>query len=200
MISDVELLSFFFTVDEYDVGVADWSDARKIIDWYQLGQSQLLFSLADFGDNPQMPVIYGHSSVYSNVMTAFTGSLFEDESPVRYAPRTGSTDGGDEILLVIPKIDKRKRTYSDLIIQTYMPSSLLAFTVRFEHPVAGSITLTGLGFVDSKTLSLVTPRCPEKFSTEQPTVEVSIVVVQGDVEIVRVSFLYQSCKTPLSDA
>ena len=127
-------------------------------------------------------------------MTASNGSLLDDETPPRYAPRRGSAQGGDEILLVIPKIDKRKGTYSQSFIHIHMPSSLLAFTVRFEHLRFGSFTLTPLEFVDSKTLSFVTPPCPVALSTEQPTVEVSIVVVQSDVELVRVIFLYHSCK------
>jgi hypothetical protein len=114
MINGLELLSFILTDAIDDQGVDDWSDARKIIEWYQLGHSQLLFSLATFPNNENVPVIYACSSVYSNVMTASTGSSTDEETPPRYAPRRGSVRGGDEILMVIPKIDKRKgSSYSD---------------------------------------------------------------------------------------
>ena len=198
IINYFELLSLSLIDEKDELGVDDWSDARKIIDSYQLGQSQLLFSLADFRGNPPIPVIYEQSSLYSNVMTASMGSLSDEETPPRYAPRTGSAQGGDEVLLVIPKIDKRKGTHSESFIQIHTPSSLLAFTVRFEHPLFGSVTLIPLEFVDSKTLSFVSPPCPAPLSAEQPTIEVSIVVVQSDVEIVRVSFLYHSRKSFLT--
>ncbi len=88
----------------------DPTDARKLIEIYQLNKSQLVFSLAELVSKNQLPVIYDVTTVCSNIMIAMpsaTASSF-DESSVKCVPRKGSWEGGDEVLMVIPKIDRRR--------------------------------------------------------------------------------------------
>jgi hypothetical protein len=69
----------------------------------------------------------------------------------------------------------------------------IAFTVRFVHPSIDQRVAVNLEFVDAKTISFYTPRCPVILTRENPTLYIPIVVTQGDVEIARVDFIYQSC-------
>ncbi len=77
-----------------------------------MAQSQLLFSIATFQNNTQEPVIYDVSSVYSWVMTGTTTATNDDDMSFRCSPRRGDCRGGDEILMVIPRIDKRRGDYT----------------------------------------------------------------------------------------
>jgi hypothetical protein len=79
-----------------------------MIETYQLAQSQLLFSIAVFQNNQQLPVIYDVSSVFSQIMTAIITSTNDDDISVRCSPQRGDQKGGDEILMVIPRVDKRR--------------------------------------------------------------------------------------------
>ena len=89
--------------------VNDPIDARKLIETYQLGKSQLVFSMAQMIQAGIYPVIYDSTSVYSNVMTASSPtSSSDDDSLIRYAPQQGDWQGGDVIIMVIPKLDRRK--------------------------------------------------------------------------------------------
>ncbi len=89
----------------------DPTDPRKIIETYQLAQSQLLCSIAYFKNNQRPPIIYAVSSVFSQIMTAMTTQTNDDEISVRCSPQRGDPQGSDEILMVIPKIDKRKGNF-----------------------------------------------------------------------------------------
>jgi hypothetical protein len=80
-----------------------------LISTYQLGQSQLLFSIAELFHESHLPVVYNANSVYSNTMTASTPTVNGDGSSLMCAPQRGDWNGGDEVLMVIPKLDKRKR-------------------------------------------------------------------------------------------
>jgi hypothetical protein len=86
----------------------DLTDARRLIDAYQLGSSRLIFSIAESINDNMFPVIYDTTSVYSNIMTATTTTTNDDNSCVRCAPRKGDWHGGDDILMVVPKLDRRK--------------------------------------------------------------------------------------------
>jgi len=50
-----------------------------------------------------------------------------------------------------------------------------------------------IDFVDTKTISFVTPPCPVEVNGNQK-LEIPIVVIQGNEEIARINFLYQSCE------
>ena len=86
----------------------DPGDPKKIIETYHLNQSQLLCSIAAFQNHQQIPIIYNVSSVFSHVMTAINTQANDDEMSVRCIPQRGDAQGGEEILMVIPKVDKRK--------------------------------------------------------------------------------------------
>ncbi len=77
-----------------------------------MAQSQLLFSIATFQNNTREPIIYDISSVYSREMTGITTTTNDDDFSFRCSPRRGDWRGGDEILMVIPKIDKRRGDYT----------------------------------------------------------------------------------------
>lgn len=93
----------------------DPTDPRKIIDTYQLPQSQIVCSIATFQNNQQVPVIYRVSSVFSKVMTAVAVQNNEDDISVHCSPQYGDARGGDEILMVIPRVDKRRGRFLHLI-------------------------------------------------------------------------------------
>jgi hypothetical protein len=50
-----------------------------------------------------------------------------------------------------------------------------------------------IDFVDTKTIAFITPPCPVK-AIENQKLEIPIVVIQGNEEIARINFLYQSCE------
>lgn len=102
--------------DETDIQrVDDPRDARGIINTYQLHRSQLVFSLAELVRNNQLPVIYNATAVYSNIMTAIvpTTSTNSDDTRIRYAPREGSWHGGEEMIMVIPRLVRRGCNFFD---------------------------------------------------------------------------------------
>lgn len=90
----------------------DPTDIRKIIDTYQLTQSQIVCSIAIFQNNQQLPVVYNVSSVFSKMMTAAQAHSNDDDISVRCSPQRGDAHGGDEILMVIPRVDKRRGEFS----------------------------------------------------------------------------------------
>ena len=61
-------------------------------------------------------MIYDVSSVYSQVITATAATSNDDQMSVRCSPQRGDATGGDEILMVIPRVDKRKGISIDLFI------------------------------------------------------------------------------------
>jgi hypothetical protein len=111
MINYIKLVSLFLSFkDEKDEQrLDDPTDPRKLIETYQLGQSQLLFSIAVFPNNQQLPVIYDVSSVFSHIITGTTTTAAnDDDMSIRCSPQRGDWQGEEEILMVIPKVDKRK--------------------------------------------------------------------------------------------
>jgi hypothetical protein len=48
-------------------------------------------------------------------------------------------------------------------------------------------------FVDTKTISFYTPRCPVPLTRDNPSITIPIVVTQNDTEIARINFVYQAC-------
>lgn len=92
-------------------------DARKIIETYQLNRCQLLFSLAELLREGELPVVYAATTIGSNIMTAISSSSASnnnEDAEVRFVPRKGSWTGGEEILMVIPKLDRRRCIFSIL--------------------------------------------------------------------------------------
>ncbi|CAF1232273.1 unnamed protein product [Rotaria sordida] len=162
--------------DEKDISYAtNLHNARRIIDTYQLEKSQLLFSIAELVSDDLSFDIYHETSVYSIIMTANTLThINNDESFVRCVPTKGHWNGGDDILMIIPKLDKRK-----------------ACQIYFECPSSNKKDLIHFEFVDMKTIAFTTPPCPIQANGNQ-SIEIPIVIHQNDNEIARVNFLYQS--------
>ncbi|CAF0971435.1 unnamed protein product [Rotaria sordida] len=151
-------------------------DVRRIIDIYQLGKSQLLFSMAQLVQDDLLPIIYDVTSVLSHIMTAIIATHIKNpESFVRCVPKKGRWSGGDNILMVIPKLDKRKTCQ-----------------VYFEGSSSNEKSQINIEFVDMKTIAFTTPPCPIQAFGNQ-NIEIPIVVSQSGEEIARVNFLYQSC-------
>ncbi|CAF0946250.1 unnamed protein product [Rotaria sp. Silwood1] len=164
--------------DEKDITlVNNPHDARKIVDTYQLTKSQLLFSVAELSNDDVFPGTYDETSVYSHIMTAIkTTPIKNDESNVRCAPKKGCWEGGDDVLMVVPKLDKRK-----------------ACQVYFEYLSSNTKSLIPFEFVDMKTIAFTTPPCCLQ-ATGNESIEIPLVVSQNSEEIARINFLYQSCK------
>ncbi|UJR23124.1 hypothetical protein I4U23_026145 [Adineta vaga] len=146
--------------------------ARKLIDTYQLVNSQLLFSVAEMRNNLQT-IIYHATSVYSNVMSPPTNAGNENNSIVRYTPQSGSWIGNDTIIMVIPKLDRRKPC-----------------EVYFEYSDTERDPVT-LKYLDVKTIEFTTPPCRLP-KTHNECVSVPIVVRQNKNTIACVNFLYQT--------
>ena len=83
-------------------------DPRQIISTYQLGKSQLLFSVVG-SENGSRFVIYGTTSAYSDIMSAPVNTTNDENTCIKFAPSKGSWDGGETVLMFIPDLDKRKR-------------------------------------------------------------------------------------------
>ncbi len=69
----------------------------------------------------------------------------------------------------------------------------LACKIIFEHPLMNNMDEISIDFVDTKTISFVTPPCPVEVIGNQK-LQIPIVVIQGNEEIARVNFLYESCE------
>ncbi|CAF1104258.1 unnamed protein product [Rotaria sp. Silwood1] len=187
VIKDLERNTLYFPISEQElhsghekdiIRVDDLHDARKIIEAYQLGKSQLLFSLAELFDNDPLPVIYDVTSVYSCIMTATAAMpINNEELNVRCSPKKGCWEGGDDILMFVPKIDKRK------VCQVHFEN--LSSNIKIPIPFK---------FVDMKTIAFKTPPCPVQ-ATGNERIEIPLVVSQSGEEIARINFLYQSCDT-----
>ncbi|CAF3813036.1 unnamed protein product [Rotaria sp. Silwood1] len=160
--------------------IDDSHDPRKIIDVYQLKKSQFLFSVAELCDDDLFPGTYDETSVYSQIMSASrqtkTTPIKYDESNVRCVPQKGCWQGGDDILMVIPKLDKRKACH----VYIECSSSNTKSQIPFE-------------FVDMKTIAFTTPPCPIQAIGNQ-NIELPLVVSQKGEEIARLNFVYESCK------
>ncbi|CAF3772748.1 unnamed protein product [Rotaria socialis] len=165
-----------FNSDEKDNDrLQDPTDVRRFIEIYELKKSQLVFSIATIQANTQLPVIYDISSVFSHVMTAITAPMNDEDIGFRCSPKKGDCKGGDEIIMVIPKIDRRK-----------------SLTVCFEHPSINSRCNVSLEFLDTRTILFYSPPCPLMLTIDNPTVSIPIVVTQNSAVIAHVDFIYQS--------
>ncbi|CAF1578302.1 unnamed protein product [Adineta ricciae] len=159
-------------------------DAKQIIDTYQLWKSQLVFTVAERVDRNHFPSTIPFTSVTSQI-TCDEASLRRkdslvnetvympmiDEETVICTPRKGDWNGGDDLLMTIPKLDRRK-----------------AFNIYFDYGTMGQLNGFKASFVDTKTIFLQTPRCAMK--SNQQNLAVPLVVTQNDTVLARVEFIY----------
>ncbi|CAF3963887.1 unnamed protein product [Adineta steineri] len=178
--------------------ISNVHDAKQIIKVYQLWKSQLIFTVAELVCSNQLPnpeyytsVIHS-TSVKSQVMCdvasrqerlpSVNDSLFTtilDSEIVRCVPRKGDWDGGDEILMTIPKIDRHK-----------------GFNVYFDYLPNGIVDIQ-VSFVDSKTIFFQTPSCKNPEFRENSIVP--LIVMQGDFILARIDFVYKKRRCSLAD-
>ncbi|CAF2877017.1 unnamed protein product [Rotaria sp. Silwood2] len=110
-----------FDLNQTDIQrVMNSHDAKQIIETYQLWKSQLVFTIAERLYNDLFPVPIPSTSVTSQIMcdeasrrekpfindTNYIAMLNDDT--IKCTPRKGDWNGGDEILMTIPKLDKRR--------------------------------------------------------------------------------------------
>ena len=169
------------------------TDARRLIDRYQLNKFQLVFSITKLVQKGRVPITYAATSAFSTVMVAKTTLLRYQDLNVRCVPRTGHSRGGDEVLIVIPRLDRRKSEFLSPWQSIGVISACLALELHFEHPSLDSVIPVEISSVDSKTVALRTPPCPRNTEGNQ-TLLVHIVIIQNNEEIARVEFLYYSSK------
>ncbi|CAF3920202.1 unnamed protein product [Rotaria sordida] len=173
-----------FDLDENDIQrVTNIHDAKQIIDTYQLWKSQLVFTIAERFYNNHFPIPVLSTSVTSQIMCDEasrrekpfindTNSIAVlDDDTIKCAPRKGDWYGGDEILMTLPKLDKRK-----------------VFSIFFDYGSMGKIAAIKLTFVDSKTIFFQTPPCPMLMAERNLTVQ--IIVIQNDLIIACIDFIY----------
>ncbi|CAF3428509.1 unnamed protein product [Rotaria sp. Silwood1] len=118
-----------FDLNQDDIQrVANSHDAKQIIETYQLWKSQLVFTVAERLSNDNLPIPIPSTSVTSQIMCDEASrrekpsnnhidciTMFDDDT-IRCTPKKGDWNGGDEILMTIPRLDKRKifhHTYDD---------------------------------------------------------------------------------------
>lgn len=124
-------------------------------------------------------------------------TLFEDDVVI-CTPRKGQWSGGDELLITIPKLDKRKGTRT-VSMDTRHVSSFAAFSIYFDYGSANRLGGIRVTFVDTKTIFFRTPPC--KVAPGDQNLKVPIVVVQNDLILTHIEFLYLARKkdTPVGD-
>ena len=169
------------------------TNVRQLIDRYQLDKFQLVFSITRLFENGRVPVIYAVTSAFSIIMAAETSLLCPPKSNVQYAPRTGDVQGGEKILMVIPRLDPRKCAFASFWTSVGLIFYSLAFQLNFEHHALHNIFPVEITSLDSKTVSFRTPPCPRDLQGNQ-TLSMDIVVTQNNAEIARVDFLYRASK------
>lgn len=101
-------LLLYFYEDKTDVN-HQGKDTRQLIEFYQLNQSQLVFSVVEYY-NPRCPtpVVYEASTAYSIIISGQTSLSHNADAEVQYYPRVGDWQGGEQIHMTIPRLDRRK--------------------------------------------------------------------------------------------
>jgi len=180
--------------EHYILLESDSTHARKLTDIYQLGKSQLIFSLAELVPSSPLPIIYDATSSYSTIITGSNPppqTSIARGSSVICVPNRGSWLGNQEVLMVLSKLDRRKCRF-EFNLSLKINFLFSAPKVQFEHPLMNDIGEIKFEYVDTKTILFSTPPCPISFETSE-TIQVPIVVTQGPEEIARVNFYYQIC-------
>ena len=120
-----------FSEDKKDVRFHD-GDMRQLIELYQLDKSQLVFSVTELiHRGKQVPLVYEATSAYSIIISAQTSPGGDLGAGVQYVPRVGDWQGGGQILMVIPRLDRRKseslhhRTSIDVEVESFSFRSTL---------------------------------------------------------------------------
>jgi hypothetical protein len=87
----------------------DGKDMRDLANVYQLDKSQLVFSVVEMiGRNNYMPCVYETTSAYSTIIAAETSASRNLDAEVHCMPREGDWRGGDEVMMLVPRLDRRK--------------------------------------------------------------------------------------------
>ncbi|CAF0946284.1 unnamed protein product [Rotaria sp. Silwood1] len=174
-----------FDLNQDDIQrVANSHDAKQIIETYQLWKSQLVFTVAERLSNNNLPIPIPSTSVTSQIMCDEASRREKepsnnhidcitmlDDDTVRCTPKKGDWNGGDEILMTIPRLDKRK-----------------IFNIYFDYGSMGRLGDIKVTFVDSKTIFFQTPPCQMLIAEQNFTVP--IIVTQNDLVIARIDFIY----------
>ncbi|CAF1104309.1 unnamed protein product [Rotaria sp. Silwood1] len=174
-----------FDLNQDDIQrVANSHDAKQIIETYQLWKSQLVFTVAERLSNDNLPIPIPSTSVTSQIMCDEASrrekepsnnhidciTMFDDDT-IRCTPKKGDWNGGDEILMTIPRLDKRK-----------------IFNIYFDYGSMGRLGDIKVTFVDSKTIFFQTPPCQMLIAEQNFTVP--IIVTQNDLVIAHIDFIY----------
>ncbi|CAF4709860.1 unnamed protein product [Rotaria sp. Silwood1] len=174
-----------FDLNQDDIQrVANSHDAKQIIETYQLWKSQLVFTVAERLSNNNLPIPIPSTSVTSQIMCDEASRREKepsnnhidcitmlDDDTVRCTPKKGDWNGGDEILMTIPRLDKRK-----------------IFNIYFDYGSMGRLGDIKVTFVDSKTIFFQTPPCQMLIAEQNFTVP--IIVTQNDLVIAHIDFIY----------
>ncbi|CAF3426385.1 unnamed protein product [Rotaria sp. Silwood1] len=173
-----------FDLNQDDIQrVANSHDAKQIIETYQLWKSQLVFTVAERLSNDNLPIPIPSTSVTSQIMCDEASRREKpsnnhidcitmlDDDTVRCTPKKGDWNGGDEILMTIPRLDKRK-----------------IFNIYFDYGSMGRLGDIKVTFVDSKTIFFQTPPCQMLIAEQNFTVP--IIVTQNDLVIAHIDFIY----------
>lgn len=116
-----------------------------------------------------------------------------DDDSVICTPRKGAWGGGDEILMVIPKLDRRKSKVKEFNMNTNRwRRNILVFSIYFDYGAMGKSSDFKVLLVDSRTIFFRTPACP-LLAVSQNLI-VPIVVIQNDVVIAKVDYIYLARK------
>ncbi|CAF1340144.1 unnamed protein product [Adineta steineri] len=165
------------------LGMIKKSRGKHLIETYKLWKSQLVFSRAERDGNGVFNILT-NSSVSSQVMSEEINQqpytvapvvtpINNDEKWGRCAPKKGDWTGGDEVLMVLPKLNQRKRLY-----------------IYFDYEELNQKTNIQYELIDMKTIAFQTPACLMDPNGQDRTV--SIVAEQDEKVIAKFNFLYLS--------
>lgn len=115
-----------------------------------------------------------------------------DEDTVICTPRKGAWAGGDEILMVIPKLDRRKGKKTKRGISSRFTENILVFNIYFDYGSMGKFNDIQVSSVDSRTIFFQTPSCP--LIAAGQNLVVPIVVTQNDLIIAQIDYIYLARK------
>ncbi|UJR12315.1 hypothetical protein I4U23_016492 [Adineta vaga] len=159
--------------------------SRQLIKIYKLWKSQLIFSLTDYIDNNVFNIFPG-SSVSSQVMsdesnqqrdvdaaTSVVTTNNPDKNFTICVPERGNWVGGDKVLMVLPKLDRKN-----------------AFHVYFDFSELNQKINIQYELVDMKTITFQTPACLLAPGDQSRTVP--IITIQNEKVIGKFNFFYIS--------
>ncbi|CAF1155658.1 unnamed protein product [Rotaria sordida] len=123
-------------------------DAKCKIATYQLKKSQFIFTIAERHNNRFFPIPILDTSVASQIIVdevtdKKNSTINPSNDQIKCIPQKGDWQGGDEVLIIMPKPIKGKK-----------------YTICFDFGLFGEQIVNEITHIDTKTILFRTPPCP----------------------------------------